>query len=360
MKLDKFYAVISPMFIFLVVFLVSHNAFAQNETQKFVYGQNDPEFKKYENSILGMKFSYPEYWGNSANTDSQNGLSSKDCFDRGVCSDFWLLQVNPPNSTVEYIMFGIDRFNSDYPMFSFECKCDTLTEFAQYRYEKEKQEADYFLFIKDDNITIDNFPAFQIEYTDEEQSTNVTDLDIYTKVNNTFYEFGLSTDSNAIYSKYIPDVKKIIDSIEFIPVIKPVEKQPSFMMDTKESNDSSPILNLTNDNALDLSNNGKQQLSESKDSNNKIGITSHNSYINSLGHLHVIGEVENNSPIIAEFVKIIGTFYDDNGNVVGTSSTYADPTDIGSGEKAPFDLIISDSTIPVDQIKEYRLTISYR
>lgn len=69
MKLDKFYAVISPMFIFLVVFLVSHNAFAQNETQKFVYGQNDPEFKKYENSILGMKFSYPEYWGNSANTD---------------------------------------------------------------------------------------------------------------------------------------------------------------------------------------------------------------------------------------------------------------------------------------------------
>ena len=70
--------------------------------------------------------------------------------------------------------------------------------------------------------------------------------------------------------------------------------------------------------------------------------------------------MENNSPIIAEFVKIIGTFYDDNGNVVGTSSTYADPTEIDPGEKAPFDLILSDSTIPVDQIKEYRLTISYR
>ena len=56
----------------------------------------------------------------------------------------------------------------------------------------------------------------------------------------------------------------------------------------------------------------------------------------------------------------IGTFYDDNGNVVGTSYTYSNPTDIGPGEKAPFDLILSDSTSPVDQIKEYRLTISYR
>ena len=241
-------------------------------------------------------------------------------------------------------------------MFSSECKCDTLTEFAQYRYEKEKQMADYFLFLNDDNITIDNFPAFQIEYTNEEQSTNVTNLLIYTEVNNTFYELYLASDNIEGYSKYFPDVKKIIDSIEFISVIKPVEKQPSFMMDTNESNNTSPIQNLANENILD----GKQQLSESLESINKVDIPSHNSYINSIGDLHVIGEVENNSPLIAEFVKIIGTFYDDNGNVVGTSYTYSDPTDIGSGEKAPFDLILSDSTIPVDQIKEYRLTISYR
>lgn len=70
----------------------------------------------------------------------------------GFCSDFWLLQDNPPtDSTFEYTIFEILRFNSDYQMFSSECKCDTLTEFAQYRYEEEKQKADYFLFIKDDN-----------------------------------------------------------------------------------------------------------------------------------------------------------------------------------------------------------------
>ena len=239
-----------------------------------IYNANNvqAEVEKYENSILGVNFSYPDYWGNSANTESQNGSSSKDCFDGWFCSDFWLFSDNPlTNSTFEYTIFDIHRFNSDYQRFSSECKCDTLTEFAHYRYEEEKQEADYFLFINDDdNITIDNFPAFQIEYTDEEHSTNVTDLAIYIKVNNTFYELDLSSDSNVMYSKYLPDVKKIIDSIEFIPVIKPVEKQPSFMMDTKESNDSYPtnILNLTNDNVLNLSNNEKQQLSESLESNN--------------------------------------------------------------------------------------------
>jgi len=131
-------------------------------------------------------------------------------------------------------------------------------------------------------------------------------------------------------------------------------------MDTKDSNNTSPIPNLTNENVLDLSNNGNQRLSESLESINKVDISSHNSYISSIGHLHVIGEVENNTSIIAEFVKIIGTFYDDNGNVVGTSYTYADPSKMNPGEKAPFDLILSEATIPVEQIKEYQLTISYR
>ena len=49
-----------------------------------IYNANnvEAEVEKYENSILGVKFSYPDYWGNSANTESQNdSSSSKDCFD---------------------------------------------------------------------------------------------------------------------------------------------------------------------------------------------------------------------------------------------------------------------------------------
>src|SRR5688500_18972579 len=101
MELNKFFVVILPMFFISIFFLISHEAFAQNETQKFVYEQDDPEFKKYENSILGMKFSYPEYWGNSAKPESQDPRIN-DCFDAWFCSDFWILD-NPINdSTFHY------------------------------------------------------------------------------------------------------------------------------------------------------------------------------------------------------------------------------------------------------------------
>jgi hypothetical protein len=94
------------------------------------------------------------------------------------------------------------------------------------------------------------------------------------------------------------------------------------------------------------------------ESNNTIIILSHNSYIDSAGTMHVIGEVENNTPKVAQFVEIIGTFYDSNNKVVGTSSTFTSPTDLASGELAPFDLMLSDASIPLEQIERYNLKVS--
>ena len=67
-----------------------------------------------------------------------------------------------------------------------------------------------------------------------------------------------------------------------------------------------------------------------------IVISSDNSFVNEIGNLHVVGEVENNSPNTVQFVRIIGTFYDSGQNVVATGSTFTDPTDLAPGEKAPF------------------------
>ena len=74
--------------------------------------------------------------------------------------------------------------------------------------------------------------------------------------------------------------------------------------------------------------------------------------------MHIIGEVENKSPIVVEYVKVIGTLYDNNNKVVGTSFTFTEPTDLEPGEKAPFDLIIQDASIPVEQIERYTLKVS--
>ena len=81
-------------------------------------------------------------------------------------------------------------------------------------------------------------------------------------------------------------------------------------------------------------------------------------HINSAGNMHIIGEVVNNASNSAEYVKIIGTFYDNTNKIVGTSFTYTDPKDLAPGENAPFDLILTDASIPIDQIEKYTLNVS--
>ena len=96
--------------------------------------------------------------------------------------------------------------------------------------------------------------------------------------------------------------------------------------------------------------------------NNPSGleILSHNSFADSLGYLHVVGEIKNNYPSTATSVTIVGTFYDINNRVVGTQFTYANPSDIGSGEKAPFELILSSASVPISQIDHYNLQTTYQ
>ena len=91
---------------------------------------------------------------------------------------------------------------------------------------------------------------------------------------------------------------------------------------------------------------------------NGLQILSHNSFTDSVGYLHVVGEVQNNTPANAQFVQVIGTFYDNNNQVVGTQFTYTNPSDIGAGQKAPFELILTSASIPVSQIDRYNLITS--
>jgi len=93
--------------------------------------------------------------------------------------------------------------------------------------------------------------------------------------------------------------------------------------------------------------------------NSDVIISSDSSFVNEIGSLHVVGEVDNNSPSTIQFVKIIGTFYDSDGNVVATGSTFTDPTDMSPGEKAPFDLILREASIPLDDIDDYTLKVMW-
>ena len=39
---------------------------------------------------------------------------------------------------------------------------------------------------------------------------------------------------------------------------------------------------------------------------------------------------------------------------------YTNPTDIGPGQKAPFELILSSASIPITQINQHNLVVSYQ
>ena len=70
----------------------------------------------------------------------------------------------------------------------------------------------------------------------------------------------------------------------------------------------------------------------------------------------LIGQVKNTFDDNASFVKIIATFYDVNGDLLGTESTYTDPSDMLPQMKAPFEMTIENA----GSIASYDITITWK
>ncbi|NQE53084.1 hypothetical protein C5S29_05785 [ANME-1 cluster archaeon GoMg3.2] len=67
-------------------------------------------------------------------------------------------------------------------------------------------------------------------------------------------------------------------------------------------------------------------------------ILSHSDRIDSMGYHKIVGEVKNNGVSASSYVKLVSTYYDAKGEVIGTDFTYTDPSDIDAGDSAPFEL----------------------
>ena len=89
-------------------------------------------------------------------------------------------------------------------------------------------------------------------------------------------------------------------------------------------------------------------------------ILSDNNYVASTGSLHIVGEVINESYQPVRFVEITATFYDANNGVIGTDFTYTSPSTLQPGQKAPFDMIITEGSMPLYLVSYYTLSLDYR
>ena len=88
-------------------------------------------------------------------------------------------------------------------------------------------------------------------------------------------------------------------------------------------------------------------------------ILSQSTYVDGIGNLHIVGEVINESFQPLRFVQIIATFYDSNNGVIGTDFTFTSPSTIQPGQRAPFDMIISEGSIPTQLLAYYTLSVDY-
>jgi hypothetical protein len=81
-----------------------------------------------------------------------------------------------------------------------------------------------------------------------------------------------------------------------------------------------------------------------------LKVLSSNSYIDSLGYLHVVDAIQNGTTESVTYVKATATFYDQNNKVVATDYSFTSPSDLGPGDKAPFEIILTSASIPLKQI----------
>lgn len=85
-----------------------------------------------------------------------------------------------------------------------------------------------------------------------------------------------------------------------------------------------------------------------------LEILSSSSYVDTLGWMHVVGEIKNIGVYPTTYVEVIATFYDNTGKVVGCGFTFSNPSDFEADQKASFEIILMSDRVPL--VDSYEIT----
>jgi hypothetical protein len=88
-------------------------------------------------------------------------------------------------------------------------------------------------------------------------------------------------------------------------------------------------------------------------------IQSYNTYNDTAGTFHIVGEVQNMSPDRVNSVQVIAAFYDLN-QLLTTRFAYTNPSSIGPGQRAIFDLTLPPGTIPEQRVTQWTLNLIWQ
>ena len=131
-----------------------------------------------------------------------------------------------------------------------------------------------------------------------------------------------------------------------------------------KNEDSSSSITLASEISNDLTRHGKSYFAETFETNpdDPVYVVSHSTKRDRiLGDLYydLVGEIKNRGEEDVSYVKIIATLYDKDDIVIGTDYTYTDPSDLRSGQRAPYDISLSDSDVDVDKIAKATYSLEW-
>ena len=235
--------------LLIFVSAISNQTLAQEEIANGSFTQKS---NIYEG--LGLKIKYFDPWTILKSSDELT------CYTK----DFCMLTLGKlTGEGIGQVWIKQDRENS--PKIERECQCYNLEDYVRYLYTKSISQFDNFS-ITSDNQTIlssGNRSAIQLEYEFSLDDIQIHAFTIFTKDNDSFYHFTYYAIPR-IFSKYLDDFKKMVNSLEFVSAINETKKkQPSFMSKVEETNNNTSTLIFIdkNENPQDLlnSDNKKQQ-----------------------------------------------------------------------------------------------------
>lgn len=235
--------------LLIFVSAISNQTLAQEEIANGSFTQKS---NIYEG--LGLKIKYFDPWTILKSSDELT------CYTKDFCM---LTLGNLTGEGIGQVWIKQDRENS--PKIERECQCYNLEDYVRYLYTKTISQFDNFS-ITSDNQTIlssGNRSAIQLEYEFSLDDIQIHAFTIITKDNDSFYHFTYYA-IPGIFSKYLDDFKKMVNSLEFVSAINETKKkQPSFMSKVEETNNNTSTLIFIdeNENPQDLlnSDNKKQQ-----------------------------------------------------------------------------------------------------
>jgi len=161
-------------------------AYSSNNT--LVGSDKETKFFVYENPLYGIKISYPFGWDKLEFGQSNTyGLVAGFAIPREVKPPS---EINVSDFILENIMLGVKSITSP----SSSSSLATLNGFVNEQVSTYKQRLVNFHIIRSNTTSIDNNPAYQIQYTDKDGRATFDTLQIWIMSGNKIYTIIFNAD----------------------------------------------------------------------------------------------------------------------------------------------------------------------